>query len=95
MGQATMPVPGEQVLAEAVGHTERIFAMCAPWSLATMKRRLRAGLLEAYDRDAAVSAEYQKEAFRGPAFAEGVRSYQQERDPVFDSVGHDPAPSTP
>ena len=95
MGLATASVPREQVLAEAVGYAERMVTMCAPWSLAMMKRQLRAGFLEAYDRDAGIAAEYLEEAFRGPAFAEGVRSYQQKRDPVFGGVGLAPAQPTP
>lgn len=90
MGLATASVPRDRVLAEAVAYAQRMATSCAPWSLAMMKRQLRAGFLEAYKRDAAIAAEYLEEAFRGPDFGEGVRSYREKRDPVFPGIGHEP-----
>jgi enoyl-CoA hydratase/carnithine racemase len=88
MGLATLSVPRGRVLDEALAYADQIASTCAPWSIAVMKRQLRTSFYEAYQRDAALAQEFLRSAFRGPAFAEGVRSYREHREPAFDGMSN-------
>lgn len=91
MGFASKSVPREAVLDEAILYARGIASTCAPWSLAAIKHQFRANLADGFERDAHRAAALLYQAFRGQAFAEGVISYQEKRDPSFLGVVGAPA----
>ena len=91
MGLANRVVPAAELLKEATAYARELATLCAPTSLAMIKRQalldLKGTLLESYAR----SGEMLAEALRGEDFKEGVKSWQEQRAPVFPPLPADKA----
>jgi enoyl-CoA hydratase/carnithine racemase len=93
MGLVNRSLPTAEVLAHAVAYVQELARTVSPASMAVMKRQvhqqLHAGLGPAEQEAVALMLE----SFGRPDFAEGVRSYQERRDPQFPRIGEAPEAS--
>ena len=91
IGLANRVVPAADLLGEAVAYARELARLCAPSSMAAIKRQalldLTGTLAQSYTRSEGLLAE----AIRGPDFIEGVRSWQEQRPPAFPPLDPDRA----
>jgi enoyl-CoA hydratase/carnithine racemase len=83
MGLANRIAPAADLLTQAQAYARDLVTLCAPSSLAAIKRQalldLEGTLPESYARSEAALTE----ALAGEDFKEGVRSWQEQRPPTF------------
>jgi enoyl-CoA hydratase/carnithine racemase len=83
IGLVNRVVPAATLLSDAIAYARDLARLCAPSSLAEIKRQtfldLTATLPQSYDRSAVLLADVGKSA----DFLEGIRSWQEQRPPAF------------
>lgn len=95
IGLVDRVLPRADVLGAALDYARDLAANCSPASMAMIKRQVYRGLETDLDTATAEATALMPDAFAGPDFAEGVRSYLERRPPRFaglpprdESAGH-------
>lgn len=89
MGLASRCVPSDLVLAEAQEIARRLASM-APVSIARATRLLREGFTADPEEAMAREAEALLECMASPDWIEGIRAFEQKREPRFRGRQADP-----
>jgi enoyl-CoA hydratase/carnithine racemase len=92
IGLVNRVVPGEELLAAALGYARDMAQHCAPSSLAMLRHQLHADSQS--DFDTALTAAYlaMTDAVQGSAFREGLASFLAGREPSFPPLADDYRP---
>ena len=73
----------DAVVADAVAYARELAEQCSPWSMATIKAQVLADLDRDFASAVAAADTLMIDSLRGPDVGEGVRSYLEQRSPVF------------
>lgn len=91
IGLANRLVPPANLIAEATTYARELARLCAPSSLAVIKRQALADLTGSLEQSYTASEALLAEATQGDDFKEGVRSWQEQRAPAFPPLAADKA----
>jgi enoyl-CoA hydratase/carnithine racemase len=76
----------DRVVDDAVAYAQDLADHCSPWSMATIKAQLQAGLEQGFNDATAEAEALMLASFGRPDVKEGVASYLDRRPPAFPSL---------
>lgn len=78
----------EQLLAEALKYARDMARLCSPASMVEMKSQVYADFLKNQLEANEDAKQLMAKSFKHPDVVEGVKSYNEKRDPVFQGLGY-------
>lgn len=83
MGLVNRVVPAAELLAQATAYARDLATLCAPSSMAAIKRQALLDLTGTLPASVARAEALLGEALAGDDFKEGIKSWQEQRSPAF------------